>query len=182
MVLHVACMQVDPGLEGFAFPNSIVRMILTILRHGKAVERDAWHGDDRDRPLTREGLAQLRKALFVLDDLVQAEEVWTSPWKRARQTADHAAEIWDLPLTECPWLAGESTEIPDWSRNLRGAAEVVLVGHEPDLGRFIGLMLGGRPMPLKKGGVAVLEGMPRPGQMELRLLLGPKQAIAIAGP
>ena len=155
-------------------------MILTILRHGKAVEREAWHGDDRDRPLSREGLVQTRAALRALHGAIDAEEVWTSPWRRARQTADAVAEIWDLPLTECPWLAGESTEIPDWSRNLRGAGEVVLVGHEPDLGRFIGLMLGGRPMPLKKAGIAVLEGLPRPGQMELRLLLGPKQAIAIA--
>jgi len=155
-------------------------MILTILRHGKAVEREAWHGDDCDRPLTREGLSQSRAALRALSEVVKAEEVWTSPWKRARQTAELAAELWDLPLTECPWLAGESTEIPDWGRNLRGTSEVVLVGHEPDLGRFIGLMLGGRPMPLKKAGIAILEGMPRPGQMELRLLLGPKQAIAIA--
>lgn len=155
-------------------------MILTILRHGKAVEREAWHGDDRDRPLTREGLSQVRSSLTALSGTITAEEVWTSPWKRARQTAEQVAELWDLPLTECPWLAGESTDIPDWSRYLRGAAEVVLVGHEPDLGRFIGLLLGGRPMPLKKAGVAVLEGMPRPGQMELRLFLGPKQAIAIA--
>lgn len=155
-------------------------MILTILRHGKAVDRDVWHGDDKDRPLTREGMAQCRSALRVLADVVQADEVWTSPWRRARQTADVAAEIWDLPLTECAWMAGEATEIPDWTRHLRGAGEVVLVGHEPDLGRFIGLLLGGRPVPLKKGGLAVLEGMPRPGQMELRLLIGPKQAMAIA--
>lgn len=155
-------------------------MILTILRHGKAVDRDVWHGDDKDRPLTREGMSQCRSALRVLADAVQADEVWTSPWRRARQTADLAAEIWDLPLTECAWMAGEATEIPDWTRHLRGAGEVVLVGHEPDLGRFIGLMLGGRPVPLRKGGLAILEGMPRPGQMELRLLIGPKQAIAIA--
>jgi phosphohistidine phosphatase len=156
-------------------------MILTIVRHGKAVDRDIWHGDDRDRPLTREGLAQSRACLRALHAAVQADEVWTSPWKRARQTADLAAEIWDLPLTECAWLAGESTEIPDWSRFLRGAGELALIGHEPDLGRFIGQMIGGRPVPLKKGGVAILDGMPRPGQMELRMLAAPKQILAIAG-
>jgi phosphohistidine phosphatase len=155
-------------------------MILTILRHGKAVEREAWAGDDRDRPLTREGAAQARAALRALAAVVEADEVWTSPWRRARQTAELAAELWDLPMTEQPWLAGEATEIPDWGRNLRGGGDIVLVGHEPDLGRVVGLMLGGRPQPLKKGGVAVLDGMPRPGQMELRLLLAPKQAIAIA--
>jgi phosphohistidine phosphatase len=143
-------------------------MLLTVLRHGKAVEREAWHGDDPDRPLTRDGLAACRKALAALGDVVSAEEVWTSPWKRARQTAELAAELWDLPLAECAWMAGEATE-----------SEIVLVGNEPDLGRLVGHLLGGRPVPLKKGGVAVLEGMPRPGQMELRLLIAPKQAIAI---
>ncbi len=155
-------------------------MILTILRHGKAVDREAWHGDDRDRPLTREGLAQTRAALRAMAGCIKAEEVWTSPWKRARQTAEIAAEIWDLPLTECPWLAGEASDLPDWSRNLRAAGDVVVVGHEPDLGRLIGLLMGGPPMPLKKAGVAILEGMPRPGQMELSLFIGPKQALAIA--
>jgi phosphohistidine phosphatase len=154
-------------------------MLLTVLRHGKAVEREAWHGDDPDRPLTRDGLAACRKALAALGDVVSAEEVWTSPWKRARQTAELAAELWDLPLAECAWMAGEATEIPEWTRHLRASSEIVLVGHEPDLGRLVGHLLGGRPVPLKKGGVAVLEGMPRPGQMELRLLIAPKQAIAI---
>lgn len=155
-------------------------MILTLLRHGKAADRDAWHGDDRDRPLTREGMSQARAALKALAGVVQAEELWTSPWKRARQTAELAAELWDLPLTEQPWLAGDACEPQDWCRQLRSAGDVVLVGHEPDLSRMLAFLLGGRPMPLKKGGVAVLEGLARPAQMELRLLLAPKAIIAIA--
>ena len=154
-------------------------MILTLLRHGKATEREAWHGDDRERPLTREGVAQARVALKALAGVVQAEELWTSPWRRARQTAEIAAELWDLPLTEQPWLAGDTSEPPEWCRQLRSAGDVVLVGHEPDLSRVLGLLLGGRPMPLKKGGVAVLEGLARPGQMELRLLLSPKAVVSM---
>jgi phosphohistidine phosphatase len=155
-------------------------MLLTILRHGKAVDRDAWHGDERDRPLTREGTSQMKQILRALAGTVQAEEIWTSPWKRARQTAELAAEAWDMPLAEHEWLAGEATEIPEWCAGLRGADELVLVGHEPDLGRLIGHLLGGRPMPLKKGALAILEGLPRPGQMELRLLIAPKQVQQIA--
>ena len=33
---------------------------LLIVRHGVAVARDAWSGDDRHRPLTPEGAAQAR--------------------------------------------------------------------------------------------------------------------------
>lgn len=155
-------------------------MILTLVRHGKAAEREAWHGDDRDRPLTREGVAQCRSALRSLAGVVQAEELWTSPWKRARQTAELAAELWDLPLTEQPWMAGDGCEPPEWCRQLRSAGDVVLVGHEPDLSRLVGFLLGSKPLPLKKGGVAVLEGLARPGQMELRMLVSPKAVIAIA--
>lgn len=157
-------------------------MILTLLRHGKAAEREAWHGDDRDRPLTRDGAAQLRTMLKAMAGAIQAEELWTSPWKRARQTAELAAELWDLPLTEQPWLAGAASEPPDWCRQLRAGGDVVLVGHEPDLGHLLGHLLGGRPMPIKKGGVAILDGMPRPAQMELRLLVAPRHALAITGP
>ncbi|MEK7414434.1 MAG: histidine phosphatase family protein [Planctomycetota bacterium] len=155
-------------------------MILTIIRHGKAVDREAWHGDDRDRPLTREGREQVRQALRALTEVIQAEEVWTSPWKRARQTAEIAAEVWDLPLTECTWLAGDATEIPDWCRQMRGTGEIVLVGHEPDLGRLVGHLIGGKPLPMKKGGVAILEGLPRPGQMELALFVPPKAVLRVA--
>jgi len=156
-------------------------MILTLVRHGKAAEREAWHGADPDRPLTRDGLAQCRMAYKALAGVVQAEELWTSPWRRARQTAEVAAELWDLPLAEQPWLAGDASEPPEWCRQLRSAGDVVLVGHEPDLSRLIGLLTGGSPMPLKKGGVAVLEGLVRPGQMQVRLLVSPKAVAAIAG-
>lgn len=154
-------------------------MLLTFLRHGKAVEREAWHGEDADRPLTREGLAQVRAVLRALAGVVQADEVWTSPWRRARQTAELAAEIWDLPLSEHEWLAGEAAEPADWCRELRSAGEVALVGHEPDIGRAIGMLLGSPAMALKKGGLAVLDGLPRPGQMELRLLLAPRHVEGI---
>jgi phosphohistidine phosphatase len=148
-------------------------MILTLLRHGKAVDREAWHGDDRDRPLTREGLSQLRTMLKAMAGAIQAEELWTSPWKRARQTAELAAELWDLPLTEQPWLAGAASEPLDWCRQLRAGG---------DVGHLLGHLLGGRPMPVKKGGIAILDGQPRPAQMELRLLVAPRHALAITGP
>jgi phosphohistidine phosphatase len=155
-------------------------MQITLLRHGKAVEREAWSGDDPERPLTREGVAQLRKALRAVAGVIDADEIWTSPWTRARQTAEIAAELWRLPLREVPWLAGEAEDPVEWGRLLRSAGDVVLVGHEPDLGRFIGYVLDGRMVALKKGGLAVLDGLPRPGQMELRLLLSPRVVLALA--
>jgi phosphohistidine phosphatase len=154
-------------------------MRITLIRHGKSVDSEDWHGEDAARPLTREGAQQVRRCLKALRPVIDGDEIWTSPWLRARQTAEQAAELWERPLAERPWLAGDAAEPQEWLAELRGAGDVVLVGHEPDLGKFIGFLVGGRPMPLKKGGVAVLEGLPRAGGMDLRLFLSPKLLLEL---
>lgn len=155
-------------------------MRVTIVRHGKAVDRAKWHLEDADRPLTKEGAAQAMRAFRTLRGWVAADEVWTSPWTRARQTAELAAECWRLPLREVDWLAGEAMSADRRIRLLPHDIDVALVGHEPDLGMLIGALAGGRPVPLKKGGVALLEGEPAPAGMQLRLLLTPKLVLGLA--
>lgn len=38
----------------------LAKMPVYVVRHGDAQARDAWHGDDRDRPLTGKGVRQAR--------------------------------------------------------------------------------------------------------------------------
>ncbi len=52
-------------------------------------------------------------------------------------------------------------------------SDVVLVGHEPDLGTLIRLLCGAR-VGLKKCGLAVLEGDPEEDGMALLALLPPR--------
>jgi len=155
-------------------------MHLTVIRHAKAIARDKWHHDDADRPLTKDGIAQAEKAFRLLLGCVGITEVWTSPWVRARQTTEIACEIWNLPLREVDWLAGNGTAPGDWPGLLPKKGDIALVGHEPDLGILLGTLLGGgRPLPLKKGGVALLEG-PDLGHLTLQQLLSPKLLSAVA--
>jgi phosphohistidine phosphatase SixA len=148
-------------------------MRLYILRHGKAAKRGDWDGDDAERPLTRNGVDHAERTVAALRPLVAAHEILTSPWTRARQTAEIASAAWRLPLREVPWLAGDAAIPADIATYLAPRADVVLVGHEPDLGALVAFLSGGR-VELKKCGFAVLEGDPVAQGMRLVGLLTPR--------
>ncbi len=155
-------------------------MRLLLLRHGRAIEREDWIGLDALRPLTRVGRRRTRDVVRAAAPLVTGfAAVWTSPWRRAHQTARLAATAWGLPLEELPWLAGDGPGagdlLPDLPRE-----DTVLVGHEPNLGELLGVLVGGPPVALKKAGLALLCGEPVAGGMTLSLLLPPRALLALA--
>jgi broad specificity phosphatase PhoE len=70
------------------------RAILTLVRHGETCANleGVWHGST-DAPLTERGRAQaLRVAEFLLDRHADASAVYTSPLRRARETARAIAD------------------------------------------------------------------------------------------
>jgi phosphohistidine phosphatase len=161
-------------------------MRLVIIRHAIAGEREAFAAEtgrpDAERPLTDEGSKKMRSNAAGLRVVVpELSMLATSPFVRARQTADILAEIYgDLAVTEVPALAsgGSRDELLEWLRACR-AEEVALVGHEPDLGALIAWLTTGTAAPfvtLKKGGASLLEspGPPGPGHAELAWVLTPK--------
>ncbi len=154
-------------------------MRLTLLRHARAMERTEWQGDDADRPLTKDGIRQATRALKGMRGLIAAVEIWTSPWLRARQTAELASGLWKLPLREMEWLAGEACPSADRASRLQPRTDVVLVGHDPDLSELARFLCGAQ-ITMKKGGLAILEGQPRRGLMRLQLLISPKHALALS--
>lgn len=155
-------------------------MRLVVLRHGKAVARERWRKDDHLRPLTPAGERQLEAVCRRLKPWVEVEEVWTSPWVRARQTGVVASTIWKVPLREVAWLAGEAMAAIERRRHLPRDRNIAIVGHEPDLGTLVGLLVGGPPLPLRKAGIALLEGDPLE-TMTLRALLPPKLVLGLNG-
>ncbi|MBA2481417.1 MAG: histidine phosphatase family protein [Planctomycetes bacterium] len=157
-------------------------MRLTLLRHGKAMDRSSWHGEDADRPLTREGEEQAERVCKALKELIRADEIWTSPWVRARHTAEIASAAWKLPLREVAWMAGEAASAQERIDELPSDSDVVLVGHEPDLGLLAGALLGGISLQLKKSGIAVLDGKPALAEMRLVSLLTPKHVLGLSRP
>ena len=153
-------------------------MRLYLLRHGKAVDREDWTHHDAQRPLTKVGREQTTATLTALTPFITAHEILTSPWTRARQTAELASAIWHLPLKEAAWLAGETATAAERRERISAHHDVVWVGHEPDFSALVQHLTGGQII-LKKCGLAILEGDPRQ-TMQLTLLLSPKVVLGLA--
>ena len=161
-------------------------MEVWLLRHA-AAEDASESGRDSDRALTPEGVKRARavaRGLATLEPRI--EVIVTSPYRRARQTAEPAARELHLEerLQESRALepGRDPQEILDEIR-AGDAAGVLLVGHEPHLGALLGRLIAGRPfltVPLKKAAVARVE-WDGTGAGELRALLPPKLLERLAG-
>jgi phosphohistidine phosphatase len=170
-------------------------MNIFILRHGKAVERGAkGFPHDADRPLTREGRDRLRRIVKALKRMeVRPDAIFTSPYLRARQTAEVVAEGlglggYRIVDTEALAPGGSPRVLVRELRNHKPALrDVLLTGHEPDLSRLISLLATGQPraqLVLKKGGLCRLSASPgtlSAGQCaSLEWLLTPRQMLLMA--
>jgi phosphohistidine phosphatase len=120
-------------------------MQLYIVRHGQAVESEAWAGAERDRPLSAEGRDEMRAAARGLRRLgIDVDAVYTSPLARARATADFVAAALDAPLHELDQLAPGATldALAHVLARQPHANALLVVGHEPDLSDMIGQLIG----------------------------------------
>jgi phosphohistidine phosphatase len=156
-------------------------MELLVVRHAIAFERNArrWP-DDRERPLSPQGVARARKAAAGMQQLVRPPaRVLASPLVRARQTAAILSEIAGWPSArECAELApGAAPEALLVALRRWPEARVALVGHEPHLSRLLAAALpgetGSAAFRFKKMGAALLSfaGAARPGGARLEWLV-----------
>jgi phosphohistidine phosphatase len=156
-------------------------MELVVIRHAIAVERSP-EMVDAERPLTERGRRRFKLVVGGLGALdLRIDRILSSPWRRAAETADLA-----LPLLRAGGSASVCAHLTQAPRSelLSAIAEAAVprgavIGHEPWLGELIALLTTGEPrhgetIPLKKGGVAILEGAATPGGMSLGALLPPK--------
>ena len=139
-------------------------MLLYLIRHGHAVD----HADDAARPLSRQGLDQVR----AMADFLRASgeftpaEMWHSSLVRARETAELFAEQMKKPpqLIETAGLHPEDSPDRILTRLAHANVEsLALVGHEPHLGTLASLLVARSPEPrfvFKKCTVLALEGTP----------------------
>lgn len=135
---------------------------LYLVRHAIAFERGDDFPDDSLRPLTREGLQRWKREVAALAALdVELEVVLTSPFTRARQTADALLGLrGGARIVEFEPLAPEGSP----STVLAGLApyashtRIALVGHEPGMGELAARLIGTRrPVPFKKGAVCRID-------------------------
>jgi phosphohistidine phosphatase len=164
-------------------------MELLIIRHAWAGERDPekWP-DDRERPVPPKGARRFRRIARGLARLLpEVDAVWSSPLRRAWQTAE-------ILEKEGGWPAPEEMPVLEPGNTAAGVTEVlcresagrmVLVGHEPILSELITHLTvgpGGRAiLELKKGGAALLSfpAGPKAGEGVLLWLLPPRVVLGL---
>ncbi len=78
--------------------------MLYLVRHAKAGERAAWRGDDRLRPLSKEGRRQADALARLLARHTTGELV-SSPYERCVQTLHPLAAVLRLPVRDDARLA-----------------------------------------------------------------------------
>ena len=138
-------------------------MDVFVLRH--AIAEDAGPGQaDSERRLTDQGRDRLRlvvrKAIGAgMDPAV----VLTSPYVRARQTAEILLEELDRPcdlvttanLTPHADVAGLWQELREYSR----LSPVIVVGHNPQLSEFVSVLIGSPryAVEMKKAAIAYVK-------------------------
>jgi phosphohistidine phosphatase len=160
-----------------------------LVRHGIAA--DAEPGErDADRALTAEGTHKLEQIGAGLKVLGAAPAViLASPLRRTRETADVLQAVLEAPLGVqlcTPLAPGHAArEVVAELRPYSNRGELMLVGHQPDMGELASHLLTGSPhhvpLPFRKGSVAaiVVGTLSANARGELLWFLTPKQLRAI---
>lgn len=139
-------------------------MDLYVVRHAMAVEPSAVERDS-ERPLSDDGRKRMQQATRSWDALgVTVDVILTSPYLRAQQTAQLAAAALGIAdrVEVCPPLssgASPTAVVTALRERCDESSRVMVVGHEPDLGRLISLLLCGDDQAgfrVKKGGLTKL--------------------------
>lgn len=144
--------------------------MIYLLRHGEAEE---GNGDDDARPLTPKGERQSRAAGEALAAMgAEIDACLTSPKVRAAATARLACEALALEPETSQELRGG----PFDSLSLAaGRGDALLVGHEPDFSNEVARLTGAR-VKLRKGGLAIVDGLTLVALLRPRDLGAPAEA------
>ena len=143
-------------------------MNIIFLRHAIAKDReDFLSAKDSERPLTKKGMVEFQSFLNSLADLLpQADLIITSPYTRARQTAEILQGIFGGQLKVYKGLEpGQSSQsLLKCLKNYHNIETIYLIGHQPDLGvhldyfvKEIQLETGDSLCQFKKGGFVWLK-------------------------
>lgn len=135
-------------------------MDLYLLRHGKAEPRSPSVAEAA-RALTAKGRKDIRRIMeFARRAKIKPQVILTSPYTRARQTAEIAAkELGGVEIRESRSLLPNAKpealwkELAEWD----DASRVLLTGHEPHLSNLLRFLLGGANVEIKKGALLCVQ-------------------------
>jgi len=141
-------------------------MRIYLVRHAIAEPREApGITSDAARELTPEGKSKMQRAVKGLVNLkLPLDRIWTSPARRARQTADILAQAFPAAGSAHTHrslaVEGNLDQVIRLLSDHSTYEHVALVGHEPNLGELATHLLdlpGESRFQLKKGGVICVE-------------------------
>ena len=153
-------------------------MDLILWRHAEAEEGDGTTPDHKRR-LTARGEKQAKQlARWLREHLPRKRRVLVSPAERTQQTANALEMAYEIePKLGMGASAMDVLTAAGWPD--KGGA-VLIVGHQPTLGRVAALLLGGEEADwsIKKGGVWWFSNRVRndDAQTVLRVVLNPEFA------
>ena len=148
-------------------------MELILWRHAEA--EDGIH--DMERRLTAKGAKQAAKmAAFLLSRLPEDTRILVSPAKRTQQTAQALTKNFITESTIAPGASPQAIlEASGWMKGGDGC--VLIIGHQPTLGKVASLLMDGKPeyWSIKKGAVWWFSRRKHEGDSEttLRLVIAP---------
>ena len=165
-------------------------MKLYLIRHAIAADRDEFASSgqrDQDRPLTKGGIERLDNVVRGLVRLERRiDQIYTSPYLRAKQTAEIVAKAYSLvPRTLEALIPDSAPEelVPCLKKcHTDGMSSLAFVGHEPDLSRLVSWLTIGKTRQFlffKKAGVCCLKLTEQfgPGRAAVVWSLGPSQLV-----
>lgn len=158
----------------------IDEMDLIVWRHADAGDAEANLANDLERRLTERGRKQAeRMARWLHARLPERYAVISSPAVRARETANALG----VKVRIDPRLSPEAdvahcVELLNWPEGSEARSRyVVIVGHQPMLGRLASLLLSGEEAPwsIRKGAIWWFSTREREGreQVVLRAAMAP---------
>jgi phosphohistidine phosphatase len=156
-------------------------MELHFLRHAIAAD-PAKYRDDAERPLTSEGVQKMEKAAKGIAAEFSFDRVVSSPYVRARQTAEIVMKAagfeGKLQLSDAMTPDGDFKALARLAATFGDDESVLLVGHQPSISRFVSELVAGRPdasIDFKKGALCRVELLQKdPFSGVLKAFLSPK--------
>lgn len=152
-------------------------MKLYILRHGPAVPRGTPGYPNDDRPLTPAGVKKMQKAALGLRCVVPKPDViLSSPFKRALETARIAAKALKaekkIKIAQKLSPGARPEDFLEELTKYKAAKSIMMVGHEPDLGKFAALLLEAKSnfVEFRKGGLCRIDTTGWPPEASTRLV------------
>ena len=134
-------------------------MQLYLMQHGVALTKE----ENLERPLNTTGIDQVRKSAAGIRQLLPGLDlIACSPKRRAHQTAALVAETMRFPYSDIlvsENLLPEAEPQEVMSLVAREAADsgILLVGHQPCLGRLAGFLLQGGDVRFENAGLCAFE-------------------------